>query len=169
MAVGMNDHIAKPIEPEDLWKTLLKWVHPFHAMPTAENAKYRIPQDVELPSGIKGLDIANGLRRVLGKKPLYLSMLRKFVSGQKSVTESIRKALDENQWDVAERLAHSLKGGSASIGATDLQQLAVKVETAIKERHTQSQIDEQLKELKKKLDDFVAQLELKLPQEQSKN
>jgi two-component system sensor histidine kinase/response regulator len=122
-----------------------------------------------LPSGIKGLDIANGLRRVLGKKPLYLSMLRKFVSGQKSVTESIRKALDENQWDVAERLAHSLKGGSASIGATDLQQLAVKVETAIKERHTQSQIDEQLKELKKKLDDFVAQLELKLPQEQSKN
>ena len=168
MAAGMNDHIAKPIEPEDLWKTLLKWAKPRHVPPSAEKEKSPIPQDIELPSGIEGLDVANGLRRVLGKKPLYLSMLRKFVSGQKSVTETIRKALDENQWDVAERLAHTLKGGSASISATDLQQLAEKIETAIKERQTQSQIDALLKQLKKQLDIFVAQLELKLPQVQSK-
>jgi CheY-like chemotaxis protein len=31
LAAGMNDHIAKPIEPEDLWKTLLKWIKPRHA------------------------------------------------------------------------------------------------------------------------------------------
>jgi CheY-like chemotaxis protein len=30
LAAGMNDHIAKPIEPEDLWKVLLKWVKPRH-------------------------------------------------------------------------------------------------------------------------------------------
>jgi CheY-like chemotaxis protein len=168
IAVGMNDHIAKPIEPEDLWKALLKWVSPLHATPTNENTKSPTTQDIELPFGIEGLDIANGLRRVVGKKPLYLSMLRKFVSGQKSVTEAIRKALDENQWGDAERLAHSLKGGSASIGATDLHQLAVKIETAIKERHTHSQIDAELKELKKQFDNFVARLEQKLPQEQSK-
>jgi signal transduction histidine kinase/DNA-binding response OmpR family regulator len=168
IAVGMNDHIAKPIEPEDLWKALLKWVSPLHATPTNENTKSPTTQDIELPFGIEGLDIANGLRRVVGKKPLYLSMLRKFVSGQISVTEAIRKALDENQWGDAERLAHSLKGGSASIGATDLHQLAVKIETAIKERHTHSQIDAELKELKKQFDNFVARLEQKLPQEQSK-
>jgi CheY-like chemotaxis protein len=168
LTAGMNDHVSKPIEPEELWKALLKWVKPLHAMPTAENEKSQITQDVELPSGIEGLDVANGLRRVLGKKPLYLSMLRKFVSGQKSVTETIRKALDENHWDVAERLAHSSKGVSGSIGATGLQQMAEQIETAIKERHTRTKIDAQLKELKKQLDYLFAQLELKLPQEQGK-
>ncbi len=32
IAAGMNDHIAKPIEPEDLWQALLKWIKPKHAM-----------------------------------------------------------------------------------------------------------------------------------------
>ena len=91
-------------------------------------------EDADLPSGIDGLDMANGLRRVLGKKPLYLSMLRKFVAGQKSATAEILKALEGNDWDTAERLAHTLKGVSGNIGATGLQQLAEKLEAAIKER-----------------------------------
>ena len=30
LAAGMNDHVAKPIEPENLWKALLKWIKPRH-------------------------------------------------------------------------------------------------------------------------------------------
>ncbi|MDP3191713.1 response regulator [Rhodoferax sp.] len=39
IAAGMNDHIAKPIEPEDLWQALLKWIKPQHMMP-ARPAKH---------------------------------------------------------------------------------------------------------------------------------
>jgi PAS domain S-box-containing protein len=32
IAAGMNDHVAKPIEPEDLWKSLLKWIKSKHVI-----------------------------------------------------------------------------------------------------------------------------------------
>ncbi len=164
LAAGMNDHVAKPIEPENLWKALLKWIKPRHPAAAIE-VKQPVALDVELPSGIDGLDIANGLRRVLGKKSLYLSMLRKFIVGQKSATAEILKALEGNDWDSAERLAHTLKGVSGNIGATYLQQLAEKLETAIKERHSHEEIEAGIDELKKPLEHLIAQLERKLPEE----
>jgi len=163
MAAGMNDHVAKPIEPEDLWKMLLKWVKPQHA--TA--VRSQMAADADLPSGIEGLDMTNGLRRVLDKKSLYLSMLRKFVAGQKSATTEIIKALESGDWDTAERLAHTLKGVSGNIGATALQQMAEEIEAAIKTRQPREMVDIHIGELKKPLEMLIAQLELKLPGEKS--
>ncbi len=174
-AAGMNDYITKPIEPEELWKALLKWIKPKAAQAVGANSvisvtdnEQLLPQDAELPSAITGLDMINGLRRMLGKKALYLSMLRKFVAGQKSAAADILKALDGNDLASAERLAHTLKGVSGNIGATHLQQLAEEIETAIKEHHERGVIDEQLQTLKNQLDYFVEQLEHKLPQERVK-
>jgi HPt (histidine-containing phosphotransfer) domain-containing protein len=168
MAAGMNDHVAKPIEPEDLWKTLLKWIKPRRSTAAAAEVKPQADLDADLPSGIEGLDMVSGLRRVLGKKPLYLSMLRKFVSGQKSATAEIIEVLQGNDWGTAERLAHTLKGVSGNIGATGLQQLAEKLEAAIKERQPRKTVDDRLDELKKPLENLIAQLEQKLPEERNK-
>ena len=165
MAAGMNDHVAKPIEPEDLWKALLKWIKPRLAEVTAAEIKPQAAQNADLPSGIDGLDTANGLRRVLGKKPLYLSMLRKFVAGQKFATAEILKAVEGNDWGVAERIAHTLKGVSGNIGATSLQHLAGKLEAAIKARRPREEVDVQIGGLKKQLAYFIAQLEQKLTKE----
>ncbi|MDZ4252414.1 MAG: response regulator [Sulfuritalea sp.] len=165
LAAGMNDHVAKPIEPEDLWQALLKWVKPLHA--TA--ADVRPPSaEAALPSAIEGLDMATGLRRVRGKKSLYLSMLHKFVAGQKSVIPEIVKALQDNAWDVAQRLAHTSKSTSASIGASGLQKLAENIETAIKERRPREEIDSRLGELTKPLETLIAQLEQNLPNKPGK-
>jgi CheY-like chemotaxis protein len=165
MAAGMNDHVVKPIEPEDLWKALLKWIKPRHATDSMAEVKPQAVQDVVLPSDINGLDIADGLRRVLGKKSLYLLMLRKFAAGQKSATAEILKALDGNNWDAAERLAHTLKGVSGNIGATGLQQLAEKAEVAIKEHRPREELNGLLIALKNLLKNLIAQLEQKLPEE----
>jgi HPt (histidine-containing phosphotransfer) domain-containing protein len=164
----MNDHVAKPIEPENLWKALLKWIKPHQSTAVAVEAKPQVVVDVELPSGIEGLDMADGLRRVLGKKPLYLSMLHKFVAGQKSVVEEILKALAGNSWNTAERFAHTLKGVSGTIGATRLQQLAERLEMAINERSSLQEIDARLDELKMVLETLISQLEQQLPVERVK-
>jgi PAS domain S-box-containing protein len=108
LAAGMNDHIAKPIEPEDLWKALLKWIAPRQPEKLATPRQLHLPDEPALPSNIEGLDMVSGLRRVLGKKQVYLSMLRRFVAGQKSVVVDIDNALVRDDPALAERLAHTL-------------------------------------------------------------
>jgi CheY-like chemotaxis protein len=168
MAAGMNDHVAKPIEPEALWKALLKWIKPKQLIATAAKVTPQVTQNIVMPFDIKGLDMVNGLRRVLGKMPLYMLMLRKFVAGQKSVVAEINKALKDNDWVTAERLAHTLKGVSGNIGATALQQLAEKVEAAIKGRRPRNELDGLLNALENLLKNLILQLEQKLPGERAK-
>jgi signal transduction histidine kinase/DNA-binding response OmpR family regulator/HPt (histidine-containing phosphotransfer) domain-containing protein len=155
---GMNDHIAKPIEPEDLWKALLKWVKPRHSTSIMEPKNKMVDELAFLPE-IEGLDSFNALRRVLGKKTLYESMLRKFITGQKSVVAEIAGALQENAWEDAERLAHTLKGVAGNIGATAVVSIATQLESALKERQTHLQIEVYLKLLAPPLDHLIGQLE----------
>ncbi|MDP1613509.1 MAG: response regulator, partial [Sulfuritalea sp.] len=167
VAAGMNDHVPKPIEPEDLWKALLKWIKPRHppavtGAPQPEPAPSRT-QEVELPSAIEAVDMVSGLRHALGKKPLYLSMLRKFEAGQAAALEDIQSQLDSPDWSDAERRAHTLKGVAGNIGAAGLQRQAEGIETAIRERRPREEVDAMLDELQNPLASLIAQLHQTLP------
>jgi two-component system sensor histidine kinase/response regulator len=155
----MNDHIAKPIEPEDLWKALLKWVKPRYSTSATEPKKNKTVDELAFLPEIEGLDSFNALRRVLGKKALYESMLRKFITGQKSVLKEIAGASQENAWEDAEHLAHTLKGVAGNIGATAVASIATQLESALKERQTRPQIEVYLKKLAPPLDHLIGQLE----------
>jgi two-component system sensor histidine kinase/response regulator len=130
---GMNEHLAKPIDPELLWQCLLRWIPPRAIPPGGPDAPVAatgLPKVAgpDLPVHIAGLDTETGLRRVLGKKPLYLSMLRRFVAGQKTVVAQLRAALAQDDLNTAERLAHTTKSTAGSIGALEVQALAAAVE-----------------------------------------
>jgi two-component system, sensor histidine kinase and response regulator len=167
LQAGMNDHVAKPIEPEDLWKALLKWITPRHV--DTISAPPKPATAIELPDKINGLDMVTGLRRVVGKKKLYLSMLRKFVAGQKSVTADILKALEDGSLDVAERLSHTLKGVCGNIGASRLQHLAENLESAIKQRLGREELQFLLDDLEAPLEKLIVELERQLPQAAGKS
>jgi two-component system sensor histidine kinase/response regulator len=165
LAAGMNDHIAKPIEPEDLWKALLRWIAPRHSGTPAPARQPQPSEQLELPTGIQGLDIAEGLRRVLGKKDVYLSMLRRFVAGQKTAVVDIFKALVRDDPPTAERLAHTLKGASGTIGAAGVQLLAGELEAAIRQQRPRDVIELHLAAVRTPLDTLVTQLHQQLPAE----
>ena len=80
---------------------------------------------------IDGVDVRGGLARTLGNKPFYLEMLGRFRDGQRDTVAGIRHALDTDR-ALAERLAHTLKGVAALLGANAVQRLAGVLEADIR-------------------------------------
>jgi two-component system sensor histidine kinase/response regulator len=162
---GMNDYVAKPIEPEMLFAALVKWIKPHN---TAAASDKRSGQAVEIESldiyDIDGLDVALGLKRVLGKQPLYLSMLRKFIAGQKNAPAQITEALNADDWSTAERLAHTLKGVAGNIGASQLQAEAEQLEAAIKGKYSSESV---FASVSASLSALIGQLEATIPAEET--
>jgi two-component system, sensor histidine kinase and response regulator len=134
LAAGMDDHLPKPIEPDDLWALLLKWIKPRN--PADQTVPEVVPasvEDIDLPRDIPGLEIDAGVKRVLGNRALYISLLGRFASSQKDAAEQIQTALATGDKDSAIRIAHTLKGLCGNIGASALQAQAAAVETAIRD------------------------------------
>jgi len=163
---GMNDHVAKPIEPDDLWQALLQWVKARHEAGSSPAATDPPAQTTGLPAAITliaALDTRNGLRRVLGKQSLYLKMLGRFVAGQRQAVPNIRAALDEGDLATAERIAHTTRGSAGNIGATELAALATAVEAAIKDSQPLEAVDALLDALAGPLEEMVLALAGALP------
>ena len=156
IAAGMNDHVAKPIDPELLYQTLSR----FHrGSPRAapgrtsarENASIRV-------SDIEGLDTAAGLARVVGNEQLYLRLLRQFADQQANTVEEIRAELEGHRVKDAERLAHTLKSVSATLGVNDVQVAAERAERGIRNGAPRKEIDAALKKIEAALGPVVSQL-----------
>jgi two-component system, sensor histidine kinase and response regulator len=158
---GMNDHVTKPIEPEHLWAALLKWTTR-RARP-APAATGPASVEIVLPEEIAGLDVAAALRRLMGKKALYVSMLRRFVAGQRTTVADVRAALDAGETATAERVVHTTRGVAGSIGAARVGQLALDVERAVRDRLPREQVERSLGTLGASLDELIVAVERALP------
>ena len=136
LEVGMNDHIAKPIDPNQLFGVLLRWVRGSHnnGLTAASGALAHNPKTYEREEelDIFGVDVRAGLKRTGSDRRRYERLLRKFAEQEANTVEAIRAALEIGDPATAERAAHSLKGAAGTLGATSLSQAAALAETAIK-------------------------------------
>jgi HPt (histidine-containing phosphotransfer) domain-containing protein len=88
---------------------------------------------VDVIPAIAGIDTASGLRRVAGNKRLYRSLLSQFVEKQGDSSVQIADALGNGDRNLAERIAHTVKGVAGTLGMTDVQSAAAAVEKAIRD------------------------------------
>jgi two-component system sensor histidine kinase/response regulator len=140
LAAGMNDHLSKPVNPEELYAAVRTWC-PSHIDDTVvekvtlppPRAAASAPDELRIP----GIDVSDGLKRTLGNREFYLQMLRRFHDDQaNTVTRIIQALTAEQDRPAAERLVHTLKGVAGQLGVTVVSELALEAETKI--RHGES-------------------------------
>jgi CheY-like chemotaxis protein len=134
LAAGMNDHVNKPIDPGQLFSTLVKWIQPparktGHPEPQAVAA----PADPDtLPESLPGFDLSEGLNRLQGNQKLYKKLLLSLADKYSEIGSEIRETLEIKDWDQAHSLVHTLKGMAGNLAAIDVQAAAVDLEKLVK-------------------------------------
>jgi two-component system sensor histidine kinase/response regulator len=181
LAAGMNDHIAKPIDPNMLFETVGRYYRPRtpslapsdggragqketsvepRFMERVAESQVRGTSD-DLPA-ITGLDTHDGLSRVAGNRKLYLKLLRQFREQQGPAVGQITAALAQGDVALAERLAHTLKGVAGNIGAKAVQAAAGALEKLIRARAAAAEVDPAKQQVAAVLDPLLAQLQAAL-------
>ena len=125
LETGMDSHVTKPIDPDVLFETLSRFYSSERrgTMPAAS----RGPETAPVPP-IEGVDVAAGLRRVAGNRRLYQSLLQRFIDAQGGCARDISDSLARGDAEVAERLAHTLRGTSGTLGMDTVQNAAADLE-----------------------------------------
>jgi signal transduction histidine kinase/CheY-like chemotaxis protein/CHASE3 domain sensor protein len=145
LAAGMNDHVAKPIDPAALFETVGRFYNAPVTPPPAD-LQPAVRAAAGLPS-VVGLDASDGLARVGGNRTLYLKLLRDFVDEQSAAPEQVAAAIANGDVAAAERLAHTLKGVAGSLGARDVQAAAGRLEKLLRDRSASGDVEAARKEV----------------------
>jgi two-component system sensor histidine kinase/response regulator len=124
MQAGMNDFVTKPINPEALWLSLLRWVTPRDGLGVAasRSAQRTVPAAFDAQATqaslrrIPDLDVDMGLRTTAGDLPFYVSMLSKFIAGQSDAIQRMVGRLEAGDTAGAELVSHTLKGVASNLG-----------------------------------------------------
>lgn len=138
---GMNAHIVKPIDPNVLYEEMAKF------LPIASEAanvqtttvvsadsKQLSADDEEFAAQfqkISGFDAASGLYHANSNRALYLRILQGFVNDYGGKVMDLRKLVETSKFEDAARIAHTIKGLSGTIGAPQVQQLGLTLETSL--------------------------------------
>ncbi|MBF0603676.1 MAG: response regulator [Nitrospirae bacterium] len=142
LAVGMNDHLPKPIDRTKLYEMLLRWIVrreglgqpvdsiPIHSMD--HNTIHYLPP-------MPGINTHGALQRLGGNYKLFRSILKEFYHTFANAEDNIRKIIAINRPEdiqIAVDVLHTIKGVAGNFGAQRLSQGAAELERELKETQT---------------------------------
>jgi len=153
LVVGMNDFVAKPVDPENLYSTIIKWlpereisaeVTPAPERPVQQSAKVAALQ--EQLTTIEGIDVETGLHNICCDVAGYLRLLRLFDSTHTEDMLKLAGHLTDGEDEDARRIPHTIKGSAGTLGLPHLQEAAKRLEQYLYD-HGNNVDDDELKRL----------------------
>ncbi len=137
LAGGMNDHLTKPIDRETLLAVLSRWIPHRSTLPiTGQPLPSAALPDILLASRM-GVDLANGLARVMGNKEVYVELLRTFLNTYRPYPSTMHEEFKKLSFDGVRQMVHTLKGVSGNLAMLRLSSLCGQLETSLKKKKMQ--------------------------------
>ena len=135
MEAGMNDHVAKPINKQQLFSALMKWLPLSKQSPNAIITDKVAPSDQpEIPTNLAGIDVAAGLSQVENNAQLYNTLLMKFHDEFADVVDLVQRGLTGNRAEDPKNArcrVHTVRGLAGNLGMTELTDAASALENGI--------------------------------------
>ena len=156
IAAGMNDYISKPIDIDELFTALIKWLPQNETENTSvDNDKVTHANVVDFPE-IVGIDVKEGLRNLNSQIPQYRNLLVKFSNRNRNFISEFNEAL-VNDNEAAFRMVHSLSGLSGSLRITNvyLQSTILEKEMVKKKKNITSAVNK----LEKALNNVITEID----------
>ena len=131
---GMNDFVAKPINPQQLMSTLMHWLRPAEAAVTDIIAAEPIAGMDELP----GFDLHNLMQMLDNNQELITRLLLDFMETMKNIPGEIEAMISVGNFAAAKELVHKINGTSGNFGAVRLHAACRMLEAELKEGQSAS-------------------------------
>lgn len=141
---GMSDHIAKPVNAQELYSKLVHWFGRQEQVSAPVFRSAFEQPDSRNKTRFSTLDTEGALRLIGGDTALYHTVLNAFLETEADSARRIQRAYADRDLATAQRYVHSLKSVAATVGATALSAAARAIEQAMREKTslTSAQFDE---------------------------
>lgn len=127
---GMNDYITKPINVDELFTTLSKWIKISKKDKTQENGEENINS---LKNKLKSFNVDEAFYRVSKNTALYVNLLKKFAEDNKDLIQNLRKWNSEGKLIELKNKLHSFRGVAGNLGQNKIFNFVSKFEQELSE------------------------------------
>ncbi len=130
---GMDDYISKPFNQSKLLEILQKWLQ---LDTTFSDAEQQTAGAHQLEQGLLDLGRLEQLRtlgEMSGRNVLGKS-IKHFIEQTPEDVKNLRKQIDAGDAEALRQIAHSMKSGSANLGAMSFSELCMQLEGAAREK-----------------------------------
>jgi PAS domain S-box-containing protein len=160
LAAGMNDHIAKPINVDEMFATLARWIRPAPAEGRAAPALVGEDRRPAPLAALSGIDSRAGVAAMMGDDALYVHLLKMFRDREADFPERFRAARARGATSTAMRMAHDLKSVTGSLAVLAVHQAAGQLEQACLDGTDDAGIEALVQEVARPLGPVITQLKM---------